>query len=290
MSINTVDKALAALTDAGLIIAEHRCLPTRNGNRRMLSKCFLLTKKAVQEMEEGGAGDEPPCPISWRGGASQEGEHINNINTKTSYKSFGLSIRGQTDAKEGTEQSEPSFQTSPSNSFQAVSSNAEGAASGAGRCMQQAVAPLEQPEDPELDELLYRRMHIDLYDDDSFISAVEMAVRDMWYAPHITVQGERIPQARVRQRLRMMDVHCMDTLADKMRLLLSEDIDFGPRYLISCIYNLPAEVKTHEAAFASDMRAAELQARQKAENDRRRKAARQELDRAFGPGWDEVGV
>ena len=106
-------------------------------------------------------------------------------------------------------------------------------------------------EENGLTEIL-ERLSLHSYEDIHFANAVELAVRDMYYAEHITVGGEKIPQRRVRERLSHLDTSCLDLIYSRMR-------DYGVsfqsagRYLISCLYNAPVDFNTDLAAFCAAM-------------------------------------
>jgi len=88
------------------------------------------------------------------------------------------------------------------------------------------------------------------YENEHFAKAIELAIREMYYAENITVGGERIPQRRVRERLRYLDTSCIDHIHSRMR-------DYGAnfqsagKYLISCLYNAPMDFNTDIAAFSA---------------------------------------
>lgn len=87
-----------------------------------------------------------------------------------------------------------------------------------------------------------------LYEDEHFKTAVELTIRDMWQSDGITVNGMCIPQARVRERLRRLNIDCIDRIYKRMGDYGQELTNAG-KYLVSCLYNAPVDFNTDMAAF-----------------------------------------
>lgn len=87
-----------------------------------------------------------------------------------------------------------------------------------------------------------------LYDDEHFKTAVELTVRDMWQADGITVNGMCIPQAQVWERLRRLNIDCIDRIYKRMGDYGQELTNAG-KYLVSYLYNAPVDFNTDMAAF-----------------------------------------
>ena len=87
-----------------------------------------------------------------------------------------------------------------------------------------------------------------LYEDEHFKTAVELAIRDMWQADSITVNGMCIPQTLVRERLRCLNMDCIDRIYKRMGDYGQELTNAG-KYLVSCLYNAPVDFNADMAAF-----------------------------------------
>ena len=96
----------------------------------------------------------------------------------------------------------------------------------------------------EADELngLIAGLELDLYEDRRFAQAVEQAIRAMYRAEEIKVNGQIVPQSAVRDVLRRLTIDHVDfVLAQLCDLNPDEPIRRGQAYLISCIYNAPVD-------------------------------------------------
>lgn len=108
-----------------------------------------------------------------------------------------------------------------------------------------AIKPLpsigQYNEENELERLI-AGLELDLYEDRRFAQAVEQAIRAMYRAEEIKVNGQIVPQSAVRDVLRRLTIDHIDfVLAQLCDLNLDEPIRRGQAYLISCIYNAPVD-------------------------------------------------
>ncbi len=94
-------------------------------------------------------------------------------------------------------------------------------------------------EKTELENIL-DLLHLDLYEDQTFASGINQAVRTMFCSDSITVKGNRIPQGVVRNVLHELTVDHIDYI-EKQLQLHEKEIARGESYLISCIYNAPID-------------------------------------------------
>jgi len=95
---------------------------------------------------------------------------------------------------------------------------------------------------------LTERLQLHLYEDKEFAECVRLAIEEMYYAENITVNGNRIPQNQVRERLKQLDIACIDRVS-KCFEDYGGEVQNARNYLISCIYNAPLEHKAALAAF-----------------------------------------
>jgi len=105
---------------------------------------------------------------------------------------------------------------------------------------------------PSLEELT-DRLELHSFEDEDFSKAVELALQDMFHAKSITVNGEIISQERVRERLSHLDVNCLDYVYSRLRDYGDGDFRNGGKYLISCLYNAPADRSFRLAAFGANL-------------------------------------
>ena len=97
--------------------------------------------------------------------------------------------------------------------------------------------------DTELEELL-ERLNAGNYYDAEFSAAAEDAIRYMWTAPSMRFDGREIPQAEVRQRLRELDIYCLDDLYDELG---KRELEHPSAYIKACLYHAPVEQRARTA-------------------------------------------
>ena len=90
-------------------------------------------------------------------------------------------------------------------------------------------------------------MDLHLYEDRDFGRAIEQAIRTMYYADSIKVNGNKIPQGAVRNVLEDLTIDHIDHV-QRMLNEYGYDVTKGENYLISCIYNAPIDCTVQDYA------------------------------------------
>lgn len=96
----------------------------------------------------------------------------------------------------------------------------------------------EKPDEDDGLKALLAGLNISgLYEDKDAAKAVEMAIRELWYSENFRFKGESVSRARVRERLRELDIYAIDTVM----FLLSEAGGAANKtaYLKALVYNAP---------------------------------------------------
>ena len=101
-------------------------------------------------------------------------------------------------------------------------------------------------------EELIERLQLHLYEDKDFADCVRLEIKEMYYAESITVNGNKIPQKQIRDRLKQLNMDCIDRVYRCFENYGGE-IYNAKNYLISCIYNAPLDHRAMLAAFAASM-------------------------------------
>ena len=102
------------------------------------------------------------------------------------------------------------------------------------------------PDETELERIL-DRLDLHLYEDRDFGRAIEQAIRTMYYADSIKVNGNKIPQGAVRNVLEDLTIDHIDHV-QRMLNEYGYDVTKGENYLISCIYNAPIDCTVQDYA------------------------------------------
>ena len=84
------------------------------------------------------------------------------------------------------------------------------------------------------------RLQLDLYEDKPFAKAVRHALRRMYHAESIRVNGSAIPREDVRSVLEMLTIDHVDFVERQLREATAA-VTCGERYLIACLYNAPLD-------------------------------------------------
>jgi len=90
-----------------------------------------------------------------------------------------------------------------------------------------------------LDAIL-KPLYLDSFFDQVFAQSVKQTVERMYASPHITVNGQRIGQDAVRERLKLLTIDHIDFVEAQLDEHGGE-ITHGERYLAACIYNAPVD-------------------------------------------------
>ncbi len=84
------------------------------------------------------------------------------------------------------------------------------------------------------------RVHLECFEDKTFAKSVRHALRRMYHAESIRVNGEVIPREDVRSVLELLTVDHIDFVLRQLKEATSE-VTCGEKYLISCLYNAPRD-------------------------------------------------
>lgn len=96
-------------------------------------------------------------------------------------------------------------------------------------------------------EGLIAGLELDLYEDRRFAQAIEQAIRAMYRAETIKVNGQTIPRSSVRDVLRMLTIDHIDYILSQLcNQDPEEPVCRGQAYLIACLYNAPADCLVNE--------------------------------------------
>ena len=102
--------------------------------------------------------------------------------------------------------------------------------------------------DPDLDpdgekkglSAILSRLQLDLYEDKSFAKAVRHALRRMYHAESIRVNGTVIPREDVRSVMELLTIDHVDFVERQLREATAA-VTCGEKYLIACLYNAPLD-------------------------------------------------
>ena len=83
-------------------------------------------------------------------------------------------------------------------------------------------------------------LQLDLFEDKSFAKAVRHALRRMYHAESIRVNGAVIPREDVRSVLELLTIDHIDFVERQLREATST-VTCGEKYLIACLYNAPMD-------------------------------------------------
>ena len=84
------------------------------------------------------------------------------------------------------------------------------------------------------------RLQLDLFEDRPFAKAVRHALRRMYHAESIRVNGRIVPREDVRSALELLTVDHIDFVERQLREATSQ-VTCGETYLMSCLYNAPLD-------------------------------------------------
>lgn len=90
--------------------------------------------------------------------------------------------------------------------------------------------------DEDLEKLL-EDLNPHIYDDEHYGNALEAAIREMWNAAGMKINGNYVKQVEVRKRLALLNIDCLDevyrALAD------AREVENKTQFLKVCLYNAP---------------------------------------------------
>lgn len=90
-------------------------------------------------------------------------------------------------------------------------------------------------------DVIFEKIHLDCFFDQVFAQSVRQTIERMYASPHITVNGQRIGQNAVRERLKLLTIDHIDFVEAQLAEHGGE-VTHGERYLMSCIFNAPVDV------------------------------------------------
>ena len=110
-----------------------------------------------------------------------------------------------------------------------------------------SVGGTDRDEDPDGAEkglsAILSRLQLDIFWDKTFSKSVRHALRRMYHAESIRVNGETIPRSEVRSCMELLTIDHIDFVERQLREATAS-VTCGERYLISCLYNAPLDCMT----------------------------------------------
>ena len=103
-----------------------------------------------------------------------------------------------------------------------------------------ATDPDPDPEEKKGLGAILSRLQLDLFEDKSFAKTVRHALRRMYHAESIRVNGEAIPRDQVRSVLELLTIDHVDFVERQLREATGA-VTCGERYLMACLYNAPLD-------------------------------------------------
>ena len=108
----------------------------------------------------------------------------------------------------------------------------------------QSVGMTDPDRDPDGEKkglsAILSRLQLDLFEDKSFAKSVRHALRRMYHADSIRVNGETIPRDQVRGSMELLTIDHIDFVERQLREATAS-VTCGEKYLISCLYNAPLD-------------------------------------------------
>ena len=89
-------------------------------------------------------------------------------------------------------------------------------------------------------------LYLDSFFDQVFAESVKQTIRTMYRMPSLSVNGTRVDNAAIRERLRMLTIDHIDYV-EKQIDNYAGDVTNGERYLMACIYNAPVDCMVKNA-------------------------------------------
>ena len=88
---------------------------------------------------------------------------------------------------------------------------------------------------------IFKSLHLELFYDQEFAQSVKQTVQNMYDAPYTVVNGQRIGNEAVRERLKLLTINHIDHVQRQLDEHGAEVVN-GERYLAACIYNAPVDL------------------------------------------------
>ena len=89
-------------------------------------------------------------------------------------------------------------------------------------------------------------LYLDSFFDQVFAQSVKQAIITMYRMPSLSVNGSRIDNAAIRERLRLLTIDHVDYVESQLDRFAG-DVTSGERYLMSCLYNAPVDCMVKNA-------------------------------------------
>ena len=96
-----------------------------------------------------------------------------------------------------------------------------------------------------LDAIL-KPLYLDTFFDQVFAESVKQAIKTMYGLPVLSVNGTKIENAAIRDRLRLLTIDHIDYVEQQLDRFTGE-VTNGERYLMACIYNAPVDCMVKNA-------------------------------------------
>lgn len=96
-----------------------------------------------------------------------------------------------------------------------------------------------------LDAIL-KPLYLDTFFDQVFAKSVEQAIGTMYRTPVLSVNGVRVENGAIRDRLSMLTVDHIDYVEKQIETYAGE-VTSGERYLMACLYNAPIDCMVKSA-------------------------------------------
>lgn len=87
---------------------------------------------------------------------------------------------------------------------------------------------------------------LDTFFDQVFAKSVNQAIKTMYGMPSLSVNGTRVENAAIRERLKMLTIDHIDYVESQLDRFAG-DVTNGERYLIACLYNAPVDCMVKNA-------------------------------------------
>lgn len=189
--------------------------------------CPNTARKAIRELEQAGLITVAPAAISTRRGKLRR--------TSNRYTLLFVPAKSEGDALQPL-QGGPSRDGGDGYNSKLTTAVPQGHSP--------SVKATDQDGDADREETglkaILSRLQLDLFEDKTFAKGIRHALRHMYHAESIRVQGEVIPRAQVRSVLELLTIDHIDFVERQLREAVSE-VTCGERFLISCLYNAPLD-------------------------------------------------
>ena len=101
-------------------------------------------------------------------------------------------------------------------------------------------------EDATGPDAILEPLYLDSFFDQVFAQSVKQAIITMYRMPSLTVNGVRLDNAAIRERLRLLTIDHVDYVERQLDNFAG-DVTNGERYLMACLYNAPVDCMVKNA-------------------------------------------